>query len=268
MNLAIKKILTTFNFSDKNDVRRIKYLVIHYFGSLGTAQSVAKYFASAYRGASVHYSLDNGSTIYQSVEDEDIAWHCGTSGTYFHAECRNSNSIGIEVRPYKIDESRVGYASDTDWYFTEETISNLVVFVKYLMEKYGIDADHVVRHYDVTHKLCPRPYVGDDVNDYHLVSGNDMWERFKTRLTAEESEDEDMDAPKFKELYLEMRKELQDNDDSSYSEEARNWAISNGLIKGGDPLSDGTPNYMWEDIPSREQLITLFYRFAVLIGKA
>ena len=42
------------------------------------------------------------------------------------------------------------------------------------MAKYGIDADHVVRHYDVTGKLCPEPWVRDE----------SLWRKFKARLTA------------------------------------------------------------------------------------
>lgn len=100
MGLTIEKLLTTYNFSDRPaGSRKIEYIVIHYYGSLGTAKAVANYFASAYRGASAHYCVDDGDTAYQCVEDEDVAWHCGTSGTYYHPSCRNSNSIGIEVRP-------------------------------------------------------------------------------------------------------------------------------------------------------------------------
>lgn len=81
-------------------------------------------------------------------------------------------------------------------------------------------------------------------------------------------EDDDMDVKQFHELWLEMRKQLQDNDNSAYSAEAREWAIANGIIKGSGTLPDGSPNYMWEDVPTREQLITTLFRFAQLMGKA
>lgn len=81
-------------------------------------------------------------------------------------------------------------------------------------------------------------------------------------------EDEDMDVNRFRELWLEMRKMLQDNDSSTYSAEAREWAIANGIIEGSGTLPDGSPNYMWEDVPTREQLITVLYRFAQMMGKA
>lgn len=179
----IVKDLTPMNYTKKGSTKRIKYIVIHYFGSLGTAEAVARYFRTAYRGASAHYSLDEGTNIYQSVEDGDIAWHCGTSGTYYHRECRNSNSIGIEVRPRKVNTKSLK-ASDTDWYFTDDVLERLDEFTKYLMKKYNIPAENVLRHYDITRKYCPRPFMGDDINSYHKVSGNEMWKRFKARLSA------------------------------------------------------------------------------------
>lgn len=82
-------------------------------------------------------------------------------------------------------------------------------------------------------------------------------------------EDEDMDAKTFEKLFNEFRGTLRDNDCSDYSAEARTWAIKNGLIAGtGQTMPDGSPNYAWQDILSREQLITVLYRFAKYIGKA
>ena len=79
-------------------------------------------------------------------------------------------------------------------------------------------------------------------------------------------EDDDMDVVRFKELWGEMRKELQDNDSSKYSEEARAWATSTGLIAGNGEVIDGEPNYMWADILTREQFVTVLYRFAKKMG--
>ena len=44
-----------------------------------------------------------------------------------------------------------------------------------LMDRYGIAADHVVRHYDVTHKTCPAPYVESAA----------AWSEFKAGLAGE-----------------------------------------------------------------------------------
>lgn len=72
-----------------------------------------------------------------------------------------------------------------------------------------------------------------------------------------------MDKEKFKELWREMRKDLQDNDASAYSEEARTWAVENGIVQGG---SSGEFNGMWEDVLTREQMVTILFRFAQKFG--
>lgn len=74
-----------------------------------------------------------------------------------------------------------------------------------------------------------------------------------------------MEGKQFKKLFDEMRQQWRDNDASSYSAEARQWAVDSGLIKGG---TSGEFNGMWEDLVTREQLVTVLYRFAQMMGKA
>lgn len=100
--------------------------------------------------------------------------------------------------------------------------------------------------------------------DWSLVQ-----QEFPAPPNKDKVEDDDMmDVSKFKELWTEMRKELQDNDGGKWSEEARRWATSTGLVTGNGTNINGEPNYMWEDILTREQLITVLYRFAKMTGKA
>lgn len=88
---------------------------------------------------------------------------------------------------------------------------------------------------------------------------------------VENKEDDDMTEAQVKDIckkvMAEQRKELQDNDCGSWSQEARDWAINCGLISGSGTLPDGKPNYMWADQLTREQVATLFYRFAKMMGK-
>ena len=83
-----------------------------------------------------------------------------------------------------------------------------------------------------------------------------------------EQEDEDMTLDRFKELMKEYRAELQDNDCGTWSKDAREWAIANGIISGTGNNANGEPNYAWADQLTREQAAALFYRFAKLMGKA
>ena len=50
---------------------------------------------------------------------------------------------------------------------------------------------------------------------------------------------------KFEAALSAHRQKLQDNDASSYSAEARAWAVARGLVQGGGKLPDGTDNFMW-----------------------
>ena len=63
---------------------------------------------------------------------------------------RNDDTISIECcHP---DDSGV---------FTPETYDALVRLTRWLMEEYRLDSSQVLRHYDVTGKICPRAFVED-----------------------------------------------------------------------------------------------------------
>lgn len=68
------------------------------------------------------------------------------------------------------------------------------------------------------------------------------------------SKDEKMD------FIRDARTVLQDNDSGTWSDAARKWAVTNELVQGGNKLPDGSPNYMWEDFLTREQMVTILYR--------
>lgn len=167
----IANILTPYNYTDCNDTGRIKYIVLHYTANPdSSAYANAKYYASTYVGASAHYFVDWTETIYRGVADDDIAWHVGASH-YKHPYCRNSNSIGIEMCCHKTNKSHID-AYDTDWYLDDMTIANAVELTRYLMAKYNVPKENVIRHFDVTGKYCPTMWVQDP----------SRWEAFKARL--------------------------------------------------------------------------------------
>lgn len=86
--------------------------------------------------------------------------------------------------------------------------------------------------------------------------------------TTVTEEDEDMTLDTFKKLMNEYRAELRDNDCGDWSKDAREWATSTGLFAGSGSLPDGTPNYMWADMLTREQAAQLFYNYAKKMGVA
>ncbi len=164
----MKEILAnSTNFSARAN-GLIKYIVIHYTANDGdTAQSNCKFFQAPNRNASAHYFVDENE-VCRSVLDVNKAWHCGSeNGSYVHKDARNENSIGIEMCSRK--------DSNGEYYFKDGTITNAVALVKDLMKKYNIPISNVIRHYDVTGKLCPKPLVD-----------NNAWKRFIEKVKEDD----------------------------------------------------------------------------------
>lgn len=150
----------TKNFT-KGRAQKIQYIVIHDVGSVSTAKNNADYFANNAVEASAHYFVDKDE-IWQSVRDEDTAWHCGAVGglRYVHAYCRNSNSIGTEM------------CLVTGKIISETVLKKTIELTRALMLKYGIPASNVIRHKDVTNKNCPASLT------------DTRWKQFKNEIAV------------------------------------------------------------------------------------
>ena len=223
------------------------------------------------RQAGVHAfigTLANGDVTSIQVGPWDKkAWGCGPGSK---GSCNNG---WIQ---FEICEDNLG-----DPVYFEKVYREAVELTAYLCKLYNLDPQGTVTYCGV--KV---PVILCHQDSYHLGLGSahsDVLHWFpkygKSMQTVRDDvsallagannnkeEDDDMDVVRFKELWGEMRKELQDNDSSKYSEEARAWAISTGLIAGNGEVIDGEPNYMWADILTREQFGTVLYRFAKKMG--
>lgn len=140
------------NYGGKRTAK-IEWIVMHYTANDGDSdESNGRYFQQPLNPvASAHYFVDDDS-ITRSVPDDFVAYHCGAQ-TYRHPYCRNANSIGVEL----CDAKRDGRVMATD-----KTIANAAELVYSLCKQYSIPFDHIIRHYDVTGKLCPAYWVKGD----------------------------------------------------------------------------------------------------------
>lgn len=153
---------------DNMSSRSVAYVVMHYTGnSKDAAKANANYFKTSGRNASAHFFVDD-TAIYQSVELRDKAWHCGTSGTYYHNSCRNTNSIGIEM-----------CCTAGNYKISDKTKKNAAYLCAHICKLLGITASgvdtYVLRHYDVTHKNCPAQMAG---------ANNAEWTAFKSMVKS------------------------------------------------------------------------------------
>ena len=127
------------NYTHGRGGHAVDHIVVHYTGTDASAHNNLLYFSRNAARASAHYFVDRDGTLRQSVSESDTAWHAGKFAM-------NQRSVGIEC---------VSAGED----FTEEQVATLAALVQDLMARYGIPASSVIRHYDVTGKECPAPYV-------------------------------------------------------------------------------------------------------------
>lgn len=107
---------------------------------------------------------------------------------------------------------------------------------------------------DKSYKLTASYIAGYGRPDYSIIK--------------EESEEMNQDQfnKMFKVAMAAYRAELRDNDCGGWSQEARDFVTQKGIFAGGGTGADGKPNYMWEDLLTREQAAQVLYRFGQLCG--
>ena len=127
------------NYTSGRGGHAIDGMAVHYTATTASAHNNLVYFSRPGAQASAHLFVDKDGTIRQSVRFEDTAWAVGNFA-------ENQRTVSVEV---------VSAGED----FTEAQIVALAEIYAYLRASYGIT--RVIRHYDVTGKLCPAPYVNE-----------------------------------------------------------------------------------------------------------
>ena len=256
----------------------IDTVTIHCVVGQCTAEALGNVFANPSRQASSNYGVDKDGRIGMYVEEKNRAWTSGGKDIYgniifvngISGAMNDQRAITIEVacdtfKPYAVNERAM------------EGLIRLLVDICQRNPKIHrlrwkndkslvgqVQLQNMTAHRWFAATECPGDYLYQRFGEI----ANEVNRRLDEQESSNSLEEENMTVERFTELFLEMRKGLQDNDASEYSKAARDWATSTGLVKGGNISYDGTPNNMWEDILTREQMITVLYRFAQMMGKA
>lgn len=179
--------------------RSIKYLAIHYTAGGSSAPGRAKGMKASWEAtkrASADFGVDDRDMVQFNPDLRNYrCWSVGDAkkpaggGAQLYGIATNSNTISIEI----CSNLKAGYSHQAvnhdGWYFTEATLANAVRLAKILMRKFNIPIERVVRHYDISGKICPgvvgwNNYVRYDKNGNRIGKKNDStaWLAFKKRL--------------------------------------------------------------------------------------
>lgn len=140
-------------------LRKVRGIVVHYTANPGsTAMANRNYFESLKDShvtrASAHFIVGLDGEIIQCVPTSEIA---------YASNQRNADTISIEV-----------CHPDASGKFKRETYDSLVRLVAYLMARFQLSEDQLIRHYDVTGKICPK----------YFVDHPNAWKQFKADVNT------------------------------------------------------------------------------------
>ena len=100
--------------------------------------------------ASSHFIVGLEGEIVQCVPTWEVA---------YASNSRNADTVSIEC-----------CHPDDSGEFNDKTYRSMVQLTAWLCEKFGLDENDVIRHYDVTGKNCPKYFVENEA----------AWEQFKS----------------------------------------------------------------------------------------
>ncbi|MGN9865908.1 peptidoglycan recognition protein family protein [Bacillus swezeyi] len=134
----------------------VKGIVMHWTATPGaSALNERNYFNGTCiadkRYASAHYFVDR-KEAQQIIPENEVAYHAHDRNHCYVSFLKpnaNTKAIGVELCVEKNGKIH------------SETLQNAAGLVADLCKRYGLSTDKIVRHYDVTNKNCPAPWVSD-----------------------------------------------------------------------------------------------------------
>lgn len=135
------------------ELSAIKNIVIHYVGNPGTtAQNNRDYFDKKSTQVSSHFIVGLKGEIIQCLplNEKSAA-----------SNWRNKDTISIEV-----------CHPDESGKFSSDTYHSLIRLTSWLCKSFYLDQNDVIRHFDITGKICPKFYVENE----------DEWDILKEKI--------------------------------------------------------------------------------------
>lgn len=180
--------------------RPIEYLSIHFTAGSNSkpGKALTMYNTFMARPASADFGVDDRDIVQFNPDLKNYyCWAVGdvkknSKGGTLNKKATNKNTLSIEICSTCVPATTlaVNTPNHTGWSFTEAALNNAAKLAKYLIKKYNIPLENVVRHYDITGKTCPGIIGWNEEHIYDMLTGkvtakrstNDKWIEFKNRL--------------------------------------------------------------------------------------
>ena len=142
--------------------------------------------------ASADFGVDDRDMVQFNPDPKNYyCWSVGDPKTG-HVKCpdgSNRNTISIEICSSIKAGCSTSKPNHEGWYYTDAALNNGIKLAKILMKKYNIPIERVVRHYDISGKLCPGIVGWNDGRLYTTkgektdkFNNSKAWASFKEKL--------------------------------------------------------------------------------------
>ena len=155
-----KRLAKSLSYGKSRDLKDIDFIVVHFTANANdTAKNNVDYFATGNkRNAGAHYFVGRDG-VAESIPANFVAWSVGDKQAKLNGGgsqmkvCFNSNSVSVELCDFRT--------------WNDKVANTAAEFITALRSDLLIKKENIIRHYDVTGKLCPAPLVDED-----------MWNKF------------------------------------------------------------------------------------------
>ena len=147
-------------------LEKVTKIAVHYVGNPNTSAAANRnYFENQKNGGtyvSSHYIIGLQGEIIQCIPLNEISYCTNQANSYsVSIECCHPDSTGK---------------------FNEATEQSLVELCAYLLEKFGLGTEDIIRHYDVTGKQCPLYWSPTKYQSAEVA--NSRFAAFKSRVAT------------------------------------------------------------------------------------
>lgn len=169
-------------------LKKLKAVIIHWTANKNKgANAIANrnYFQNDHKDAqgklippaSAHFIVDD-IRIIQCIPEDEVAFHVGAKWVQFKTEAHRLMGTNPVTNKSPIDTPNnytIGIEMcvnmDSDW---QKVLKNTIDLTRYLINKYNIQIENILRHFDITGKDCPKMMC---------PPFDDEWIKFKKEIT-------------------------------------------------------------------------------------